>query len=598
MRILYVASKMMVLVLLTLTFAVSCCIDLGSEDKPETDSSLQLTFSVPNGSLGNTKSIPEVTQTGTHGYFHGMTGIKLLSFNVARKIEATDLRQGISSMGGLASDTHQASNYAFLFPIVSSVPYGTTSMLVYGKSAASGDENTTSFKRRYGALAVSDLDAATHPVDITFSPQPIWASTGFPSEAATLAGYLTALATTSVTQNSVSLAWKDTPAGSGLIDIFNRFANKAGNAYSVTGLSGKLTAALLTDVYTSLKSFNSTDGTYSSLRDQLVAKIDSWQNSGIITIGDAPDYTIAFVSVDLRDFPETYGLPSGALGVRWDGSSEFTVVAQGTKGAINKYCYPPRLWYYANSLILTSTEGNNTEQYQAPNTTYDRWGEILTHYTSGGRVESDTRSIAVVDPLQYGVAMMEVILKKTAATLPDASGETNITVGTDKFPLTAIFVGGQRQQAFDFTPISDAADYVQYDSDLYTGEPTVFLSSEDVTESVKSLVLQTVDAEDIYMALEFINNSGEAFQGLDGTVIPGAKFYLLGEIKFSQASAPDGVSLGSVFVKDYKTIVKVRVVTLAEARNVIPNLSVPQLDLGVEVTLEWQQSTSTNVPMY
>lgn len=594
----YDMFKALLSVLLTLTMAVSCSIDLGRVDEPDSGTGLQLTFSVPNGTSGKTKSIPEVTQTGNQGFFHGMTGIKLLSFNVTRKIEATDLRQGISSMGGLASDAHQASNYAFLFPIVSSVPYGTTSMLVYGKSAASGDENSTAFRRRYGALAVSDLDAATHPVDITFSPQPIWSSTGFPSEAATLAGYLTALATTSVTQGSTTLAWKDTPAGSGLIDIFNRFANKSGNAYSVTGLSGKLTAALLTNVYTSLKSFNSTDGTYSSLRDQLVAKMNSWQTAGVITIGEAPDYTITFASEDLLNFPETYGLPSGALGVRWDGSSEFTVVAQGTKGAINKYCYPPRLWYYANSLIATSTEGLNTEQYQTPNTTYDRWGDILTHYTSGGRVVSDTRSIAVIDPLQYGVGMLEVVLKKTSATLPDASGETDITVGTDKFPLTAIFVGGQRQQAFDFTPVSEAEDYVLYDSDLYTGEPTVFLSSEDATESVKSLVLQTVDAEDIYIALEFINNTGEPFQGLDGTVIPGAKFYLLGEIKFSQASAPDGVSLGSVFVKDYKTIVKVRVVTLAEARNVIPNLSVPQLDLGVEVTLEWQQSTTTTVPMY
>ena len=645
MKILQDILKTALPVLLALALAVSCGIDLnGGGEEPDngsrTGTPIQLTFSVPNSASAKTKAIDAVTQTGSQNYFHGMADIRLLPFNVTRPITASDNRLGaIPSIGGLSSDSYQASNYAFLFPNVPFIPVGTTSMLVYGLSAGTGDEGTTAFKRRYGSLTASNLNAQ-RPNDITFSPELIWTSSAFPSEAATLAGYLTTLANTTYSATyyyttgqwhtyNMSLAWKEVPAESGLLDIFNRFVNKVNDTYSTIGLSGQLTAALLTDVYVSLKSYASSDDTgymyaydenlsyqlyttqstgasdqvknktvYNGLRDLLIAQIESWQTNGIITIGSSPDYTISFTNATLRDFPESYGLPSGAIGVRWNRSTGFEVVAQGTKEAINKYCYPPRLWYYANSLIQTSSESDNAAQYQSPNTTYDRWDNILTHYSSGGRVTDNTLAVAVVDPLQYGVALLEVNLQQTAATLPDAAGEEPVTVGTDKFPLTAIFVGGQRQQGFDFTPVSAADDYVMFDPDLYTGSPTVFLSSSATTGPVRSLVLQTLASEDIYIAAEFVNNTGKPFQGHDGIVISGAKFYLLGELTFSQASASGGTSLGSAFVKDHKTTATLSVTSLANARNVIPNLSVPQLDLGVEVTLTWDQATSTNVPMY
>ena len=641
-------------VLLALALAVSCGIDLnGGGEEPDngsrTGTPIQLTFSVPNSATAKTKAIDAVTQTGSQNYFHGMADIRLLPFNVTRPITASDNRLGaIPSIGGLSSDSYQASNYAFLFPNVPFIPVGTTSMLVYGLSAGTGDEGTTAFKRRYGSLPASNLNAQ-RPNDITFSPELIWTSSAFPSEAATLAGYLTTLANKTFTAtyhydtgggrwHSVpfQLKWKDAPVGSGLDDIFNRFVNKTNDAYSLMGLSSQLTAAMLTDIYASLKSYNSTDDSgymyvldetysyqyytsestgesdkvkkmtvYNALRDLLTAQIESWRTSGIISIGSSPDYTITFVretqSENLRNFPDCYGLPSGAIGVQWNGSDAFNLVAQFTNG-INKYCYPPRLWYYANSRIATSSVQDNVDQYQSPNTTYDRWNDILTHYTSGGRVADNTQAVAVVDPLQYGVALLEVTLNRTSATIPDAAGD-NIAVktgDTNNFPLTGLFVGGQRQQRFDFTPIG-TEEYVMFDSDFYTGNPTAYLSSTGNTGPVRSLVLQTVSSgeRDVYLVAEFRNDSGAPFQGHEGMVLPGAKFYLLGELKFSNAASPGGgVSFNSVFVKDYKTTATLSVTTLANARNVIPNLSVPQLDLGVAVTFTWKQATPTSVPMY
>ena len=169
-----------------------------------------------------------------------------------------------------------------------------------------------------------------------------------------------------------------------------------------------------------------------------------------------------------------------------------------------------------------------------------------------------------------------------------------MTVGATSFPLTSLFVGGQRQQIFNFTPNSTADDYVSYDPEM----PTVYLSTSDDTGPARTLVLQTNASEDIYIAAEFQNNSGTPFQGLDGVVIEGGKFYLLGELKFSTGASSGGQSFNSVFLQDYVTSATLSVTSLANARNVIPNMKVKQLDLGVQVTINWLQSTSTTVPMY
>ena len=80
----------------------------------------------------------------------------------------------------------------------------------------------------------------------------------------------------------------------------------------------------------------------------------------------------------------------------------------------------------------------------------------------------------------------------------------------------------------------------------------------------------------------------------------GGTFYLLGQINYDERLPSSGTSplYTSVFVKDHRTFVTISVTSLAAARNVIPNLSIPQLDLGVQINIDWTQSTSTSVPMY
>ena len=631
------------LALMLLAVVSSCGIDITPDDGGAGDrqNNLQLAFAIPShGSTAATKSIDDITQTGSQNYFHGMQGVTLIPFRVTRTIASSDAKNGaIPQLDALPSDSHVATNYAYVYSNFPFVPIGTSSFLLYGYApgvtSASSDETSAAFKLQNGSLIASGLGSQT-PSGISFSPEQIWTSTDeFPAEAATIIGLLNQVVNTAFTKEGLrdkntvtnymhdatySASWREivSSSSSRLASIFNHFVNYVDSQYKVFGISGSLAAAVLSDLYHSLNSYNpdsesdkdeqlasgnliyfNSDGvtpfTRKNIYEGIKTALLTTLSAAVTGLGtDTPQLADA----SLRSFPTNHGLPEGAVGARWNsGSNAFEAVAQGTKSAIAKYCYPPRLWYYDNTRIKTSTVSDNVDQYNLPLYKYDNWSSILNEYNNGTTVAQETQAIALVDPVQYAVAMLSVRLKKTSASLPDAGGDVSepVTVGTDKFPLTALFVAGQRQQTFDFTPLSSADDFVTYDK--YPNQ-TIYLNSDADTNPVNTLVLQTLPNEDIYIALEFQNDSGRSFVGQDGVVVPGGKFYLIGMLEFSKGAGSTGHTFSSVFEKDYQTNISVSVNTLAHARNVIPNLSTPQLDLGVQITIDWKQSTSTNVPMY
>ena len=84
-------------------------------------------------------------------------------------------------------------------------------------------------------------------------------------------------------------------------------------------------------------------------------------------------------------FPSSYGIPEGAFGFWWNGSG-FVRMVNGVNIALvdpASYCYPPSLWYYANSSILTSDDENVRNEYVAANAA---WDDILVHYSGGDRI--------------------------------------------------------------------------------------------------------------------------------------------------------------------------------------------------------------------
>ena len=97
----------------------------------------------------------------------------------------------------------------------------------------------------------------------------------------------------------------------------------------------------------------------------------------------------------------------------------------------------------------------------------------------------------------------------------------------------------------------------------------------------------------MYFCLELRNDTGKAFTGADGLVLPGAKFYLLGTIEL-----PSDGSFTRVFEKDHVTQINCTVSSLTEARTAVPDLEHPNLTLGVRVDINWIMATPSFLVLY
>ena len=176
-------------------------------------------------------------------------------------------------------------------------------------------------------------------------------------------------------------------------------------------------------------------------------------------------------------FPASYGVPEGAFGFWWNGSG-FVRMVNGVNIALvdpASYCYPPSMWYYANSSIKTSDIDTVNNEYVATNTT---WDNILNHYSTGDRVDALTQSVAITEPLQYGVGLMTLSLGSVG------SEAMNLIDGC---PLTGIIIGDQKDVDFRFEPGTGPSRYI-YDN-VIDGTLRIGSTEPAVTHT---LVLQTV----------------------------------------------------------------------------------------------------------
>ena len=112
-------------------------------------------------------------------------------------------------------------------------------------------------------------------------------------------------------------------------------------------------------------------------------------------------------------------------------------------------------------------------------------------------------------------------------------------------------------------------------------------------------MVQTEEEQDVHYALEFRNDSGAAFYGANGCIVPASgKFYLVGTMEISTMSAAQRGDIDCVFLQDHVTQLSVSVNSLAKAYNTIPELRDPQLEIGVVTRMDWVHSTPAEVPMY
>ena len=499
----------------------------------------------------------------------------------------------------------ELSNYEFVnktaakfFRANCKVEAGVDEILVYAKAQAEGDS-----KAHNGSLTATfpnEITQSNLTTGITFSPVQMVSSEDAPEETAgKLATYLTNIITKAkVTMGGSDYFW-EASNNSILKKLYQNFTNKgemiAGSAANVKVWGNQLKTALNAQNF-------AMGSVEDAIRDKIVELCE--------TTGDIDDIT----------YPRSSDLPDGAIGMKWNGTNKKfevqTVTTTTTNlNTITRFVYPPELYYYVRSNIKTSEE---KVDYASLYSAEDYW-DVENHsdgVINDGRftntvVTETTKSVAVVDPVQYAVAQLKVTIRTTTGTIPDGKNPANnITVGTTNFPLTGVIVGGQRSVDYQFEQTSnlDADVKFVYDSQVKTNAGDYFYLTYSTTApttntpGTNTLVLQSYGdennvGEDVTIILEFQNDSDTQFYGVNQQIIyPGTRFYLVGTIPHPMYDNVNDYTR-RVFTKDYITQLNVTVASLAKAYNVLPNILSSNLEIGVETTPQWIAATPTTVIM-
>lgn len=601
--------------LLSLAALVSC---ESRKEVPagETLCSVRLTLSIDTPPGGRTKAdISHYTEMQDNPVFRGITDIKMVPFTETEAIVPTSRAHNrIMQVPDFNVLYPSSKSYLFSSGIDAWIPTRTSSVLLYGRAPGFGSLEATGFDLSNPSTLASSLG---------FSPVPMFEGNGTPAEASVICSILNGIllgkqysyhAYYGPDGNDywATVYWNEDISDSALREAYLQITNEGA---PISG-SGPLVESLLTSLYSLLSSYEShnnnvfevvVDGVvyearkspsldaetlqykdlYDGLRDVILQYIRGLdENASFVNerIKVNDDGTIQFLDDNVRTYPENLGLPSGCAVLRWTQTGFVIPQMGGVEGIapMDRYCYPPSLYYYANTPIRTSASENL--DYSG----YSSWNEILSKYDLGYTVNSNTKAIALVNKAVFAVGMISATVQASKSRLPDNDGliETTVDATGENLPVKGIVIGRQYAQSFDFNPVyEENGEYYLYDNDI----PGVYLTAA-VSAPIRTLSLQTPDNMDAYICLELQNNTGSTFYGADGHVLPGRKFYLVGKLEL-----PSPRDLNSVVVKGYKTTVTCTINSLDGAYNCVPDLGKPQLVLGVQTKINWSFSTPTTV---
>lgn len=444
--------------------------------------------------------------------------------------------------------------------------------------------------------------------------------------------------------------------------------------------SGPSVSKMLGDLYEVINSVASADPNSKSeaITKALAAQYKSWLTTLIDTSAKTWNATASVKSWvggsydlatgDLNSFPLTlFNVPQGATILQIaignpteDADRTFTysymetipdyAMSGGPGGSFNplNYRYPAELCYFGNSPVRVTNDPHITADYPDGVANWDddanaKW----TGWTKNGHVLSSTRSVAMQQNINYGTSLLRTTVRYGAATLQDhnheiqeqrrGANEPNNTIAAEAgiFTLTGVLIGGADPEV-GWNYLAKAAtpqftSYI-YDNDLpstaipaYTAggaksTPNYTLLWDNWNKSNKGSKQNVV-----YIALEFVNNSGKDFWGLNNLIRNGATFYITGKLDPDVATAETLAALGKtageyaadkslgitwptkyalppyeadgstvkerrIFIQDYMTAADFVIgeYSLQKALIAVPDLRSTQISLGLSVDLNWQ----------
>lgn len=539
--------------------------------------------------------------------YRGITDIRLIPFDVQGTIGKDDE----PAMRSINMIERQGTTTNYLAQDVE-LSIGTASFLGYAKAPEldkptnMSDDTWTAVKDfSNGKLDACDEftdNTFTTPSDITFNLRQIYPSTKADEKASDLAVYMTDIAKATGWRTSTSGVLKS------LYEVFT------GGGKLMAGSSANI-EALLTKLYGDLVKDNWTSDDRASVIDAITTAIRKKATINNNTVK---------LNSDISGYPANLKLPDGSAAIQWhtvlkkkeggvegemeedpDASCFVAITHSGSGQDLSdqtRFTYPAELYYYANSRIKTSISS------QASHYSLASWADVLGYYDSDdGVVTTTTRSVALTDQMNYGVACLELQIQATG--LKDATGDYLVDNGSEKvylgnsnFPLTGVFVGGQYPVDYSFQTGDGTTDEdllnerIIYDKAVVPG---IHLTT-DQSSANYTLVLQSKLHKSVNIVLEFSNDSNKSFKGSEGGIIyPGTHFYLVGKV-IPSTTATDPIENQRVFTRDHKTVVTMTVKSLMNAYNVIPDLKTAQHDLEVTsvAVRQWNDRPGTDKNLY
>lgn len=573
--------------------------DLSTDSTNITDNKAvktQFALNIPRAN-GGTRMSADNTQ-GAGNTFLGMKDIKLYSFS--EEPDADKTSTSLIDLAELGTSEINSSKSAKFYNDVA-IPVGTKYFLFYGH-APEGTDNNGKFAK--GMLKfTTDGSNQTSVDDIKANLVPL-SGTDTNSEKALLG----------VLNDVVSVEnWNSQEENTELGKLYKHFIKlKAGSANSIR----LALQSLYNNVSGGVLNGNSIA---EAIRTRIKIYFDAAPN---------PDnsYKLTYKNgfTGNTKYPNNINLPDGAVQVTFnETSSKFSYDANSSLTGLNgldasKICFPSSIYYFCSSdLAATADVLDNTKW---PHTTTDWTSESKAPWLKPGsseladgwtgKVQATTRSIAMRQNINYGVASLKTTVKCNQARLEDNNDPNKnnvfnndnftgfVDVPTDGFEVKGLLIGGQPTEVgFNFLPkTTPDFTYTIYDRDLNNIKATTTGSNANYT-----IVLPNdkgrgeTDQETVNVAIELVNNSDADFRGADGIVPAGGKFYLVGQLKPGTAKNKADFTNPAVFMRDYQTTLSLNIKSLANAYNTIPDLRSTKLQFGLSVDLEWKAGLEFNV---
>ena len=574
----------------------------------------QFAINIPRAGKSTTRMGQDVVQGQTIPIFRGMSDIQLIPIKVGttpsdagNPVEGTNtfLANAIklpNITGGNDDDDANGelidNSNSKLYTDVD-VPVETNAFLFYGK-ATDKAAGTLSADQVNGALlpsyVTSGLTEGAQVNTIHFDLKEIMsAQTSDETQKKALIDLLTAVGNAEVNSTKfISL----TGGAEGSMEYYaDKFKElKAGSANSIR--------LALQDLYNAMDASSPvSEGSYTGMKAAIQSAILGASNANFTKpSGTYPNITLAYADGFAgKDYPRDIDLPDGAVQVDYASGAWTYVTKLGDDpstdntglnvASLEKYAYPASLYYWVNTSISTSSQSQASEYNETNN-----WAAILGEYTDGKVVASTTRSIAMDKEINYAVSRLDVKAAFTNNAITDNDNE-NVTMPTEGFKLTGVLIGGQKQVNWNFQTNAEkqqADEMTIYDADIKTSANVDVYVKRGTQELVsQTLVLETEagtadQAKTVNFALEFENNSTDEFQGHDGIVPVGGKFYLVGTLSSETTADKKGDEpILKVFEQDKYTTANVTISSLKNAYNCVPDLRTPGLELGLSVDLTW-----------